>query len=95
MIGHIAAFALGAIGTYWVSDTVKNNIHQIYQDTQAILENNEKFQERFYEKLIEVEKNGELPIILSKLKQQGLIIEQNGTMSLTPQNIQQPIQQIN
>lgn len=95
MIGHIAAFALGAIGTYWVSDTVKNNIHQIYQDTQAILENNEKFQERFYEKLIEVEKNGELPIILSKLKQQGLIVEQNGTMSLTPQNFQQPIQQIN
>lgn len=92
MIGHLAAFILGAVGTYWISDTVKDNVHQIYQDTQAILENNEKFQERFYEKLIEVEKSGELPVIIAKLKQQGAIIEQNGQMVLAPQNIQ-PISQ--
>lgn len=79
MLGHIFAFALGCAGTYWVSDTVKNNVHQIYKDTQQIMENEEKFQQRFYEKLLEVERKGELPIVLAKLKEQGYLLNSEDT----------------
>lgn len=73
MLGFIVGAIAGSLGTYWISDSVKSNVHQIYQDTQLILENEEKFNERFYEKLLEVLENGELPIIMTKLEEQGIL----------------------
>ena len=81
-MGYILAFFLGGIGTYWISDTVKNNIEQINLQTQYLLANQEEFNRRFYEKLLELEQSGELPQLINKLKESGILVQQT---NMSPQ----------
>ena len=70
MFGKFVAFCLGAGAMYWGSDVVQKKCSDAYAKSEMTLKNEEEIQRRACEYVAQWANNGELPAVMSIMKQQ-------------------------
>lgn len=70
MLGHVVAFLAGGATTYFLSDTVKNNVAQIKNDVQQIEQSEAKIRQKFSELAAAYQKQGRLNEFLAEIQNQ-------------------------
>lgn len=82
----LAGVGLGAIGTYWGSESVQERVTDAWQKSEQMLRNEEAINNEVYRRVAQWYHNGELGTVINLIQQQN----QARKMGINPQaNMQQ------